>query len=129
MAGGAGTPLHQRLGLAPGMRVGLDDPPPEFVGLTLLPVPDGVSLHTRIAGNMDVVMGFYERRRDYEGRIGVLRRRIDDDGAIWICWPGRLPSDLSAAVVLEVAAGLGLVDGGTCEVDGMWTGQRLVVEG
>ncbi|MGI9017433.1 MAG: DUF3052 domain-containing protein [Euzebya sp.] len=129
-AGYSGTPLYKKLGLTEGMRLGLDNPPAEFVGLTLLPVPAGVTMATRIAGNMDIVMGFYDRRRDLEKRLPVLRRRIPDDGAIWIAWPkktSRVPTDITEDVVREVALPTGLVDNLVCAIDEVWSGLRLVI--
>lgn len=129
-AGYSGTPLAQKLGLKAGMRVGLDNPPPEFVGLTLLPVPDDVSLHTHLRGNMDVVIGFYDSRKAFEERLPIMRRRIPDDGAIWIAWPkkaSRVPTDMTEDVVREVALPTGLVDNKVCAIDEVWSGLRLVV--
>ena len=128
----ASNPLHAELGLAEGMRVGLDDPPAEFVGLTLLPIPSGITLHSRIAGNMDMVIGFYERRRDLEDRLPVLRRRIPDDGAIWVAWPQRAtrtPAGLNEDVVREVAAGTDLTATRVCRLDDVWTAVRLDLSG
>lgn len=129
-AGYSGTPLAEKLGLKAGMRVGLDEPPPEFVGLTLLPVPDGISMHTQLRGNMDLVIGFYDRRADFEKRLPVLRRRIPDKGAIWVAWPkkaSRVPTDMTEDVVREVALPTGLVDTKVCAIDEVWSGLKLVV--
>lgn len=130
MAGYSGTPLAKKLGLKPGMRLGLDNPPNEFVGLHLLPVPDGITLHTQMRGNMDVVLGFYNSRSAFEKRLDVLRRRIPDDGAIWIAWPkkaSRVPTDMTEDVVREVALPTGLVDNKVVAIDEIWSGLRLVV--
>lgn len=129
-AGYSGTPLAEKLGLKAGMRVGLDEPPPEFVGLTLLPVPDGITMHTQLRGNMDLVIGFYDRRADFEKRLPVLRRRIPDDGAIWVAWPkkaSRVPTDMTEDVVREVALPTGLVDTKVCAIDEVWSGLKLMV--
>ena len=125
----SGSVLYKKLGLKEDMRLGLDNPPPEFVGLTLLPVPAGVTFATRIAGNMDMVMGFYEQRREMERRLPVMVRRIPPEGAIWICWPkkaSRVPTDITADAVREVAGPLGLVDTSACAIDQMWSGIKLV---
>lgn len=126
----SGTPLADTLGLKEGMRLGLDNPPSEFVGLTLMPVPTGVTMATRIAGNMDMVLGFYERRRDLEDRLPVMRRRIPEDGTIWIAWPtkdSRMPTDMTEDVVREVALSTGLVDTEACAIDEVWSGLKLVI--
>ena len=129
-AGYSGTPLAEKLGLAEGMRVGLDNPPPEFVGLTLLPVPSGITMHTHLRGNMDLVIGFYDQRREFEQRLPIMRRRIPDDGTIWIAWPkkaSRVPTDMTEDVVREVALPTGLVDTKVCAIDEVWSGLKLVV--
>ncbi len=124
--------LYKDLGLVAGHRLGIDNPPREFIGLTLMPVPTGVSLHTRIAGNMDIVLGFYERRRDFEDRLPVLRRRIPDDGAIWIAWPRQtsgVVTDMTEDVVREVALPTGLTDNKVCAIDEVWSALRLIIPG
>lgn len=129
-AGYSGSPLARKLGLEQGMRLGLDNPPPEFVGLTLLPVPDGISMHTHLRGNMDMVIGFYDSRAELERRLPVARRRIPDDGAIWVCWPkkaSRVPTDMTEDVVREVALPTGLVDTKVAAIDHVWSGLKLVV--
>lgn len=129
-SGYSGTPLYKKLGLKTGMRFGLDNPPSEFVGLTLLPVPAGVSMHTRIAGKMDMVLGFYDTRSELEKRLPILRRRIPDNGAIWIGWPkraSRVKTDVTEDVVREVALPTGLVDVKVCTIDEVWSGLKLVV--
>lgn len=128
--GYSGTPLADKLGLKSGMRIGLDDPPPEFVGITLMPVPPDVTMHTQLRGNMDVVIGFYTERGAFEKRLPVMRRRIPDSGAIWVAWPkkaSRIPTDMSEDVVREVALPTGLVDNKVCAIDQVWSGLRLVV--
>lgn len=122
--------LASKLGIDEGMRVGLDEPPPEFVGLALLPVPSDVTLHTHLRGNMDLVIGFYRRRSQFEKRLPVMRRRIPDDGTLWICWPkkaSRVPTDMSEDVIREVALPTGLVDVKVVAVDEVWSGLKLVV--
>ncbi|MEE8599679.1 DUF3052 family protein [Euzebya tangerina] len=129
-AGYSGTPLYKKLGLEEDMRLGLDNPPPEFVGLTLLPVPAGVQFATRIAGNMDMVIGFYDRKRDLEKRLPVMIRRIPQDGVIWICWPkkaSRVPTDITEDTVREVAVPHDLVDVKVCAIDQVWSGLKLVI--
>jgi hypothetical protein len=129
-AGYSGTPLAKKLGLTPGMRLGLDNPPPEFVGLALLPVPDGISMHTHLRGNMDMVIGFYDSRAEFERRLPIARRRIPDDGVLWIAWPkqtSRVPTDMTEDVIREVALPTGLVDTKVCAIDEVWSGLKLVV--
>ena len=130
MSSWSATPLPETLGITEGMRVGIDDPPDGFLGLTLLPLPADVTLATRIAGNMDVVIGFYHQRKDLESRLPVLIRRIPEDGAIWLAWPKATsgwPTDVTEEVVREVAAGTDLVPDRTCDVDHTWSGLRFAL--
>lgn len=129
-AGYAGTPLAEELGLAENMRLGLDNPPPEFVGLSLLPVPDGITMHTHLRGNMDMVIGFYTSRAEFERRLPIMRRRIPEDGSIWVAWPkkaSRVRTDMTEDAVREVARSAGLQDDRRCAIDEVWSGLRLVV--
>jgi hypothetical protein len=52
------------------------------------------------------------------------------DAAIWVSWPkkaSRVPTDITADVVRELALPLGLVDVKVCAVNDTWSGLKLVL--
>jgi hypothetical protein len=127
-AGYSGTPLPKKLGIADGTRVMLLAAPDGFDG-TLGELPGGVDVVRTARGRADVIVAFFDRRRELEGRIERLERAIFPDGGLWIAWPKRssgLPTDMGDDVVREIALPRGLVDNKVCAIDDTWTGLRLV---
>lgn len=129
MAGYSGTPLPRKLGIKPGHRVSLVNPPPAFEK-TLGDLPDDVIVSTSPAdGEADVVLLFTDRRADLERGVPEQARRIYPSGALWVGWPKRaskVPTDVTGDVVREVALAAGLVDVKVCAIDETWSGLRLV---
>ena len=129
MAGYSGTPLPQKLGIKPGMRLALVRAPEGFER-ELNPLPDGVRLRTQARGAQDVVLFFATRRSELERRFDGLARAIAPAGGLWIAWPKRtacVATDLREGVVRELGLAHGLVDNKVCAVDDTWSGLRFVV--
>jgi hypothetical protein len=102
----------RKLGLKPGQRVALDDPPPGWV---FADPPGGLEL-TGEAGAADLVVAFFTRAAD----LGLR--------AFWAAWPRRAggrTSDITDNVVREYALPLGLVDVKVAAIDDDWSGLRL----
>jgi hypothetical protein len=122
-AGYSKTPLPRKLGIKPGHRV------------MLLNAPDGFALEgvdpVRTArGLADVILSFHTERRDLEKRMPVLRRRMEQNAALWISWPkkaSKKPTDLTEDVVREIALANRLVDVKVAAVDDIWSGLKLVI--
>ena len=115
----------RKLGLKPGQRVALDDPPP---GWMLADPPGGLEL-TGGAGAADLIVAFFARAADLGLRLPGLAERIFPDGAVWAAWPRRAGghiSDITDNVVREYALPLGLVDVKVAAIDDDWSGLRLV---
>jgi hypothetical protein len=120
MAGYSGTPLAQKLGIAPDSRVVVLGAPKGFL-------PE-VEARRRL-GPADVVVAFFTRRRDLERRLPALERAIFPAGGLWVAWPKRasgVATDLTEDALREVALPRGLVDNKVCAIDGTWSGLRLV---
>ena len=129
MAGYSGTPLPQKLGVKPGMRLALVRAPVGFER-ELNPLPDGVRLRTQARGAQDVVVFFATRRAELERRFDGLARAIAPAGGLWIAWPKRtacVATDLREGIVRELGLAHGLVDNKVCAVDDTWSGLRFVV--
>ena len=122
-AGYSGTPLPKKLGIKPDSRVLLLNAPDGFA-------LDGVDPVRRAQGVADVILSFHTERRDLQKRMPVLRERMRQDGRLWIAWPKRAskaPTDLTAAVVRELALENRLVDNKVAAIDEIWSGLQLVI--
>ncbi len=61
MAGYSGTPLIQKLGIKPGQRILIVNPPPDYE-TTLGPLPDGVEQAIGLVGQFDFIHFFTTER-------------------------------------------------------------------
>ena len=128
-AGYSGTPLPKKLGIKSGATVAFLNAPEDFAG-TLGDLPDGVTVHTRLRGPLDVIVFFTVRRGDLERRIERLKAALDPAGRLWIAWPKRaskVDTDMTEDVVRDVALPLGLVDNKVAAIDDTWSGLQLVI--
>jgi hypothetical protein len=117
----------RKLGLKPGQRVALDDPPP---GWGFADPPGGLELTgpEDATAAADLIVAFFSRAADLGLRLPGLAERIFPDGAVWAAWPRRAGghiSDITDNVVREYALPLGLVDVKVAAIDDDWSGLRL----
>jgi hypothetical protein len=128
-SGYSGTPLSQKLGFKPGMRVAFLGAPDGF-SETLGQLPDGVEVGTRLGGHRDLVVVFVTARAALVRRLDALRKAIAPDGMVWVAWPkraSRVTTDMTEDVVRDVALPTGLVDVKVCAIDETWSGLKLVI--
>jgi hypothetical protein len=121
--GYSGTPLPKKLGIKPESRVLLLNAPADFA-------LEGVAVVRRATGVADVILSFHTERRDLERRIPVLRRRMEQNGRLWIAWPkkaSKLPTDITENVVREIALANALVDNKVAAISEIWSGLQLVI--
>ncbi len=124
MTGYSGTPLGQKLGIAPGSVVAVLDDPAHFLSL-VAPLPPEVTIKTSARGKADTVVFFTPSRASLERRLDSLARMIFPDGGFWVCWPKQssgVTTDLTGDVVLAK----GLVDIKVAAIDANWSGLRIV---
>ena len=125
MTVGAGTPQARKLGLKPGQRIALDDPPDGW----RLREPPGGLLAPGAEERDDQVRGAVRAETELADRLPALARRVFPAGALWAAWPRRAAghdSDITDSVVRRHALGLGLVDVKVAAIDDDWSGLRLV---
>jgi hypothetical protein len=130
-AGYSNTPLSKKLGLRPGQRLSLIDPP---AGWSVPELPDGVtttieSSRVPVSTPVDVAIGFSRARAELAASVPSLAPRIFPDGAIWAAWPRRAgghDSDIRESDIRALALPLGLVDVKVAAIDEDWSGLRLV---
>jgi hypothetical protein len=130
-AGYSGTPLPEKLGIKPGMRVALLHAPDQMEQ-TLGVLPEGVQLQhgLRRRQGTDLIVAFVMERDHLARNIGWLVSELPADGAIWVAWPKRasgVTTDMSEGVIRDVALPIGWVDVKVCAIDATWSGLKLVL--
>lgn len=123
MAGYAGTPLPQKLGIREGFVVGTRGAPASLAA-TLAPLPDGARLSRAVSARSDLALWFVRSQRDLDGGIEPLLEALPDV-PLWILWPkktGPIASDLGQPEVRAAGLSRGLVDYKICALDDSWSG-------
>ena len=124
-AGYSSTPQARKLGLKPGHRVRIDQPPD---GWTLDQPPELVRLVTE-PGAADVILSFFRHAAEIPARLPALARAIYPAGALWIAWPrkaGGHRSDITENLLRDQALPLGIVDVKVAALDEDWSALRFV---
>jgi hypothetical protein len=125
-AGYSGTPLVAKLGINPGARMQVVNPPAGFPD-TLGSVPGSVKRVSR--GALDFGLLFVTRRAALVQRFPGLRDRLESNGMLWVAWPKKssgAATDLAENVVRDIGLELGLVDVKVCAIDATWSGLKFV---
>ncbi|HSE27695.1 MAG TPA: DUF3052 domain-containing protein [Gemmatimonadales bacterium] len=128
MAGYSGTPLVQKLGIKPGMRIGIRRAPARFAEL-LVPWPARAEVTTPATGPLDLLMVFVERAADLERDFPRGAESLTPAGMLWVAWPKRasgVPTDLTEDRVRTIGLAAGLVDVKVCAVTEVWSGLKFV---
>jgi hypothetical protein len=123
------APLVRKLGIKPGHRVALINPPAGFVPL-LRPLPEDVDLAGASGDDdLDVIIAFFRQRASLTDAFPGLTASLASAGGLWICWPKKssgVATDLSDDIVRAVGLEGGLVDNKVCAIDATWSAQRFV---
>ena len=129
MAGYSGTALPQKLGIKLGLTVVTINAPAKYRRL-LGKIPDDVTFSDRLKSGSNFVHLFTNRRSELQKKISILRRKISDNGTVWVSWPKKssgISTDVTEDVVREIALPLGFVDIKVCAVDEIWSGLKLMI--
>jgi len=124
----SGTPLAKKLGMKAGAEVALVGSPRGFRG-ALEPLPEGIRVHSRPRGELDVIVFFASQHSELDRRFPGLARTLADAGGLWVAWPKKsssIASDLSFEEVQRVGIDAGLVDNKSCSIDDDWQALRFV---
>ena len=126
MAGYPGKPLPKKLGIKAGHKVCLLNAPDSFA--RHLEQNDVRITHDLRLPPVDVVVLFVDRIADLERRVGDIVARLHPRGGFWVAFrtSGR-GSDITEDVVCRIALAAGMVHNKVCEIDGSWSGVRLVI--
>ena len=123
-----GTPLTTKLGIRAGAEVALVGSPKGFRE-ALAPIPEGVRIHSRPRGELDLIVFFTSQRAELGRRFGELAATLTPQGGVWVAWPKKsssLGSDLSFEDVQRIGLDAGLVDNKSCSIDEDWQALRFV---
>ena len=129
MAGYAGTPLPQKLGIKPGLTLITINAPTNYRRL-LGTISEDSTFSDRLKVGSSFVHVFITKRSELAKRLSVLRQKIVDTGTVWVSWPKRSagkPTDVTENVVRAVALPLGFIDVKVCAIDETWSGLKLMV--
>ena len=127
MAGYSGTPLVKKIGIKPGHRLAIVNPPPGFEK-ELAPLPDGVVNAERAP--LDVAILFAGNRAALEKNLCKLAAQLAPAGMLWVAWPkmnSGASTDLKEGLVQKIGLAAGLVDIKVCAVNEVWSGLKFVI--
>jgi hypothetical protein len=125
--GYSGKPLWQKLGLKPGLRIRVENPPYDYADLVGL---DPTELN--LVGphdEFDLAHVFATQRSKLDASVERLTHRLPANGVLWISWPkksSKLSSDITEDTIRLIALPRGMVDIKVCAVDSTWSGLKLV---
>lgn len=128
-AGYSKKTLVQKLGIKPGHRIALVNPPENYIPHLLTPLPPDVELTALETGALDVVQFFATSKDRLESEFPLLKQAIAQHGMLWVCWPkqtSKVPTDLDGNVAREIGLKFGLVDIKICAIDQVWSGLKFV---
>jgi hypothetical protein len=126
LAGYSGTPLPKKLGIKPGLTVGLVGAPKGFEK-TLGQLPENVILRRPARGRCDLLIWFPTSRKNLERRVAKMGATTGP-GGIWIAWPKQasgVETDLTQTEVRRAGLDHGLVDYKICAIDATWSGLKF----
>ena len=127
-SGYSGKPLAQKLGIKPGQRLIILNPPAGY-DATLGELPIGVDVAATLEGQFDFVHFFTMQRAELEAEFPRLKAALLPSGMLWISWPkkaAKMPTDLDDTVVRVTGLAGGLVDVKVAAVDERWSGLKFV---
>ena len=127
-AGYSKRSLSQKLGLKPGFRLMILNPPPGYEA-TLGPLPAEVTVATELTGPLDFIHFFTKHQAELEAHFPSLKQALAKDGMLWISWPkkaAKVPPDLDENIIREIGLTHGLVDVKVAAVDQVWSGLKFV---
>jgi len=127
-AGYSGTPLAKKLGIKPGFRVKLINPPAHYFDL-FTDLPPDILMLDDSATAVDLIHFFTKENNELIELLPALKQQITQDGIIWVSWPkkaSKVVTDVTEDKIRNYALEIGLVDVKVCAVDEVWSGLKLV---
>lgn len=129
VAGYSGTPLLQKLGIKPEMKLLLINQPADYYSLLEVNVRDQLCMKN---GTPDWVHLFVKNNKEFQAEMKKLKPFCKKNPAItiWVSWykkSAKIPTDITEDVIRNYALKNELVDVKVCAVSELWSGLKLVV--
>jgi hypothetical protein len=116
--------LAETLGIRPGSRIVVVDPPPGLAE-ALEPLPEAVERLTLAEIGLDVLLFFTHDAKHLVSRMPALVRSMALSGRLWVVWRPAATPPLDEVVVRQAGLEVGLVDDRRADVLPEWVGLRL----
>ena len=125
--GYSGTPLIQKLGIKPSMKVMLIHPPDNYFNLLKQDISGQISTKNE---RPDLIHLFVTSENDFIEEMKKLKSFIHPKIIIWVSWYKKssgIATDITEDTIRNYALAHGLVDVKVCAVSESWSGLKLVV--
>lgn len=121
----ATTPLARQLGLARGVRVWFRKMPAP-VRAAIDPDATGLEEIAAASDGLQAAVVFVTHLETLKRELNGLRPLVGSSSFIWLCWPTE-EGEVDEAAVRAMADACGLVATQSCEIEGGWSGLRLII--
>jgi hypothetical protein len=129
VAGYSGTPLLKKLGVKPGFRLFVLQPPLHYFEW-LAPLPGDLEILETPRKPLDFIHLFVKGKKEFEKALSSNKKFLKKDGMLWVSWPkksSKVETDLDENVIRDFGLAQGLVDIKVCAVDETWSGLKFVI--
>jgi hypothetical protein len=117
--------LIHKLGIKPFSKVCFILAPKGYAELLGI-MPEGVKFISS-GKEFDLVQFFANSQEEFLKKLPILKKRIKQNGCIWICWQKAGGTDLNENFIREFSVANGLVDIKVIAIDSVWSGLKLVI--
>lgn len=124
-AGYSGTPLIKKIGIKPGHRLAVLNPPDNWDEL-IGSLPEDVEMAESM---LDVALLFVTKLENLAEVFPQYQVRLAPKGMIWVAWPKKssgVATDLTFDPVQRIGLESGLVDVKICAIDAVWSGLKFL---
>jgi hypothetical protein len=124
----SGTPLPKKLGIREGSSVFLVNPPDGFDRL-LEPLPEGVTVMSRVTTPVDVGLVFATERAQLNEWFDRVAACLVPTGRLWVAWPkkaSKVPTDIDFGFAQGIGLDGGLVDNKSASITDVFQGLQFV---
>ncbi len=133
--GYSGTPLINKLGIKPGMKVLLIHQPDDYYDLLAADSREETNISDQLCKKNetpDFIHLFVKTSKEFEAQMKKLKAvcKMNISIIIWVSWfkkSAKIPTDITEDVIRNYALKNDLVDVKVCAVSDVWSGMKLVV--
>jgi hypothetical protein len=127
--GYSGTPLINKLGIKPSMKVLVINQPEDYYDLLETDIRKQLNKKNEVP---DFIHLFVKNLKEFEAEMKVIKSiaKKNNEVIIWISWykkAAKIPTDITEDSIRNYALKNELVDIKVCAVSNIWSGLKLVV--